>query len=81
MELKVSELKVHLYEILDNLEKTHDEITVIRNGKRRYKLTLIPEKQNVTKFGSFKDLYSSQKDFDFTEPMDADKAFPKDKES
>lgn len=77
MELGVSDFKAHLFEILDKLEQTNDEITLLRNGKRKYKVSLIPENEPPAKFGCLKGLYKVNPEVDFTEPMDMDHALPR----
>jgi hypothetical protein len=77
MELGISDFKAHLFEILDKLEQTNDEITLLRNGKRKYKVLLISQDTPPAKFGCLKGLYKIDKNVDFTEPMDKNSALPR----
>jgi hypothetical protein len=73
MMYKVSDLKVHLYEILDNLSHSNKEVIIVNTHKKtKYKLTLI--EVEVPEFGMYKAKMKGK--IDFTEPMDEELSIP-----
>lgn len=67
MMVKVSDLKIHLYEILENLSNSEKEVIIVNTNKKlKYKLTLIEDE--IPEFGFRKSKLKGK--VDYTEPMD-----------